>query len=113
MPWKLHRYWPLSFWMTIYVLALLVILIWNIYAYQISEVEQLRFEIGLRHLLLMCALTFPIGPVFLFLTTQIMSVKLTGFSEIAVVWAACVVGSLVQWVVIFPVLTSKFGRPKS
>lgn len=99
--------------MTIYVLSLLVILIWNIYAYQVSDVEQLRFEIGLRHLLLMCALTFPIGPAVLFLVTQIMSVKLTGVSDIGVVWLACVVGGLVQWVVIFPRLISKFRRAKS
>lgn len=103
---------------------MLTVLCWGLISLNGVGDEQLRYELLLRHALLMLALAFPVGILFGGVFWWLLGVAglqppTGGHAEVAVVWVILATASYAQWFVFLPWLwrkwrASSFGatRPK-
>ena len=96
------------------VIAVLGWALWKLKAGGLSET--LEYEVGLANLILMGALSFPLGPAVLFALDRAVDViypslvKGDSSAEVLLVWVACVVGGYVQWFIIVPAAYRKLRK---
>ena len=92
-------------WMT----ASIAVLAWALWRLNIGELNETReYEIGLANFIYMGALSFPLGPIVLFVFGRAIDTIApswlgdNSFAEVLVVWIACAVGGYIQWFIIVP-----------
>ena len=64
--------------------------------------EGMSFEVGLRHLLIMNIISFPLGPVVLLIVTKAMILPKELLEEVITVWLVTFVSGALQWLWIVP-----------
>ena len=86
----------------LWLLLVTIILVWTLLDYANTDIEQLKFEIGMRHLILISILSVPLGPFILFIVIRVLDFKAPGIYEILETWVLSVAGGYIQWFVILP-----------
>lgn len=97
----------------VWVTLALVILAWTLVDYYGATIDQLKFEIGLRHLILISVICFPLGPVLLLVVVRVFGIKFPGVYEIFEVWILSFVGGYYQWFKLLPYLLDRRRTAKS
>lgn len=100
-----------------WIVAVAAVLIWALWKIGAGGLnETLEYEIGLANLIFMSALSFPLGPVVLFVLDRAADIihpslfEGRGATEIVFVWTACAVGGYIQWFIVVPRVYRKLRK---
>lgn len=82
--------------------CMFAVLAWLTVDYLDAESQQMQFELGLKYLIVLSLLSFPLGPLLLLGVTRGLDVHLSGVNEGLMLWAVCFTGGYIQWFVLLP-----------
>lgn len=95
----------------LWLVAVASIFVWTMVSYYAQVAPQLKYEILLRHGLLMLVLTLPSGWIVTALVGAIVSLvglDLAGMADALLVSLTCAVAGYLQWFVLLPWLWRKW-----
>lgn len=95
----------------LWLVAVATIFLWTMVSYNAQVVPELKYEILLRHGLLMVVLTLPTGWITNALVGAIVGLvglDVAGISDALLVSLTCGVAGYLQWVVLLPWLRRKW-----
>jgi nitrogen fixation-related uncharacterized protein len=101
-----------------WIIIAAVVLVWALWKLKTGQLtDALKYEVGLAHLILMSALSFPLGPVVLFVLDRVINLAQPSLfadggsrSEVILVWISCVAGGYVQWFIVVPTVYGKVRK---
>jgi hypothetical protein len=100
-----------------WITAVTAVLAWTLWKLKIGGLsDTLEYEAGLANLILMGALSFPLGPAVLFMLDRAIDVIYPSLlegnrsAEVILVWTACAVGGYIQWFILFPAAYRKLRK---
>ena len=93
-----------------WLITMTSVLLWGLIDYWEVQSKQMRYEVGLKFLIVISGLSLPLGPALLFIVVSLIGLRFSGIYELIEIWLICLVAGYLQWFELTPRLYQAISR---